>query len=62
MAFHLLLSYVLAMLSCEALAAIGPVTDLNIGNAVIAPDGFSRSCVFPPDNFLLLKFSKCCSC
>ena len=25
------------------LAAIGPVTDLNIVNAVIAPDGFKRS-------------------
>jgi iron transport multicopper oxidase len=27
----------------ETFAAIGPVTNLRISNAVIAPDGFSRS-------------------
>jgi len=29
----------------KTFAAIGPVTDLHIVNAVIAPDGFSRSAV-----------------
>jgi iron transport multicopper oxidase len=29
-------------------AAIGPVTDLSIANAVIAPDGYSRSYVILP--------------
>lgn len=31
--------------SSQTLAAIGPVTDLNIFNAFVAPDGFSRDAV-----------------
>ena len=35
----------LALTASQSLAAIGPVTDLNIFNAVVAPDGFSRDAV-----------------
>jgi hypothetical protein len=31
------------LLARQADAAIGPVTDLRITNAVISPDGFNRS-------------------
>jgi len=37
--------------SLEQPPVIGPVTDLNIVNAVIAPDGFSRSAVLPGGRF-----------
>jgi hypothetical protein len=33
-------------------AAIGPVANLVLTNAVISPDGFSRSCVF----FIAIRF------
>jgi hypothetical protein len=31
------------ILARQADAAIGPITDLQITNAVVAPDGFNRS-------------------
>ena len=35
----------LAVLSMRGMAAIGPASNLNIVNAVVSPDGFSRSAV-----------------
>lgn len=41
----------LALLSWEALASIGPVATLNIANANIGPDGFTRSAVLAGGTF-----------
>ncbi|KAM5541434.1 hypothetical protein V8D89_004988 [Ganoderma adspersum] len=43
--FQSLLSYITLLFAASAYAAIGPVTDLVISNANVAPDGFTRAAV-----------------
>jgi len=45
----------------ETFAAIGPVTNLRISNAIIAPDGFSRSWVIQTRVIFRWLLLQCCS-
>nr|AID59411.1 laccase 3 precursor [Cerrena sp. HYB07] len=49
--FNSLLTFTVLALSMRANAAIGPVTDLEITNADISPDGFSRAAVLAGGSF-----------
>nr|QMP96877.1 laccase C precursor [Cerrena sp.] len=49
--FNSLLSFAVLALSMRANAAIGPITDLEITNAEISPDGFSRQAVLAGGTF-----------
>ena len=49
--FRSLAAFVALSLTSVALAAIGPVTDLNIVNADISPDGFERAAVLAGGTF-----------
>ncbi|TFK82942.1 multicopper oxidase [Polyporus arcularius HHB13444] len=49
--FRNLATFVLLSLACGAFAAIGPVTDLEIVNANVSPDGFNRAAVLAGGTF-----------
>ena len=56
--------YTAILFAASTYAAIGPVTDLTISNADIAPDGFTRAAivmngVFPGPFNILLQASTC---
>ncbi len=43
--------FLVTALATRSFAAIGPVTDLNIVNANISPDGFARDAVLAEGTF-----------
>lgn len=49
--FSTLVSLIVLAMSLGSDAAIGPVTDLDIANAAISPDGFSRQAVLAGGTF-----------
>ena len=49
--FARLTAFVVAIFTAGVLASIGPVTDLHIVNANIAPDGFTRATVLAGGTF-----------